>query len=107
MHQFDAHPKTIHLEGFQPDFILYLKNTDYFMQVFIEPKGGNLLEREQWKEDLLQYINENEGELAFEDEVEDIRIKGLKFYTINDGRGTIKKLAQIALDKEFEGLSVN
>lgn len=107
LHQFDAHPKTIHLEGFQPDFILYLKNTDYFMQVFIEPKGGNLLEREQWKEDLLQYINENEGELAFEDEVEDIRIKGLKFYTINDGRGTIKQLAQIALDKEFEGLSVN
>lgn len=107
LHQFDAHPKTIHLEGFQPDFILYLKNTDYFMQVFIEPKGGNLLEREQWKEDLLQYINENAGELAFEDEVEGIRIKGLKFYTINDGRETIKQLAQIALDKEFEGLSVN
>ncbi|MGO2617146.1 MAG: DEAD/DEAH box helicase family protein [Lactococcus cremoris] len=107
LHQFNTHHKTIHLEGFQPDFILYLKNTDHFMQVFIEPKGGNLLERDQWKEDLLQYINENEGQLAFEDEVEGIRIKGLKFYTINDGRETTKQLAKIALDKEFEGLSVN
>ena len=76
------------------------------MQVFIEPKGGNLLEREQWKEDLLQYINENEGKLVFEDEVDDVKIKGLKFYTINDGRGTMKQLAQVALGKEFEGLSI-
>ncbi|EGP4936008.1 TPA: DEAD/DEAH box helicase family protein [Enterococcus faecium] len=106
LHQFETHPQSVHLEGFQPDFILYLQNTDYFMQVFIEPKGGNLLERDQWKEDLLQYINENEGKIVFEDEVDDIRIKGLKFYTMNDGRGTVKHLAQIALDKEFDGLSI-
>lgn len=106
LHQFEAHPQVVRLEGFQPDFILYLQNAEYFMQVFIEPKGGNLLEREQWKEDLLQYINENEGELVFEDEVDDVKIKGLKFYTINDGRGTMKQLAQVALGKEFEGLSI-
>ena len=106
LHQFEAHPQVVRLEGFQPDFILYLQNAEYFMQVFIEPKGGNLLEREQWKEYLLQYINENEGELVFEDEVDDVKIKGLKFYTMNDGRGTMKQLAQITLDKEFEGLSV-
>lgn len=76
------------------------------MQVFIEPKGGNLLESEQWKENLLQYINENEGELVFEDKVADVKIKGLKFYTMNDGRGTMKQLAQVVLNKEFEGLSV-
>ncbi|MHC9001768.1 DEAD/DEAH box helicase family protein [Enterococcus bulliens] len=106
LHQFEAHPQVVRLEGFQPDFILYLQNSKYFMQVFIEPKGGNLLEREQWKEDLLQYINENEGELVFEDEVDDVKIKGLKFYTMNDGRGTMKQLAQVALEKDFEGLSI-
>ena len=106
LHQFEIQPKTVHLEGFQPDFVLYLQNVDYFMQVFIEPKGINLLEREQWKEDLLQYINKNEAEIMFEDEVEGVRIKGLKFYTINDGRGSMQQLAQVALDKEFIGLSI-
>lgn len=106
LHQFEQHPEKVHLEGFQPDFILYLENKDYFMQVFIEPKGKNLLEREQWKEDLLQYINENEGELVFEDEIEGVKIKGLKFYTINDGRKTLKQLAKFALDKNFDSLSM-
>ncbi|MFX3903852.1 hypothetical protein ACJBU7_10400, partial [Streptococcus suis] len=35
LHQFESHPQLVHLEGFQPDFILYLQNADYFMQVFI------------------------------------------------------------------------
>lgn len=69
------------------------------MQVFIEPKGGILLEREQWKEDLLEYINANDGKLVFEDEVDDVKIKGLKFYTMNDGRAMMKQLAQIVLDE--------
>lgn len=106
LHQFEDHPERIHLEGFQPDFILYLQSANYFMQIFIEPKGNNLLEREQWKEDLLHYINENEGKLIFEDEVDGVRIKGLRFYTINDGRGAMKQLAQVALNNEFEGLSI-
>lgn len=105
LHQFGHDHNEIHLEGFQPDFILYLKNADYFVQIFIEPKGRNI-EEEQWKEDLLIYINEHEAEIIFEDETEDAKIKGVKFYTMNDGRNTIKQIGEIALGKEFKGLSV-
>lgn len=106
LHQFGSGHDEVNLAGFQPDFILYLLNTDYFIQIFIEPKGRNI-EEEQWKENLLAYINEHEAEIVFEDETEDVKIKGVKFYTMNDGRGTIKQIGEIALGKEFKGLSVN
>src|SRR5690625_4321175 len=67
LHQFGSGHDEINLAGFQPDFILYLQNADYFIQIFIEPKGRNI-EEEQWKEDLLTYINEHEAEIIFEDE---------------------------------------
>src|SRR5699024_1115721 len=104
LHQFGSGHDEVNLAGFQPDFILYLQNSDYFIQIFIEPKGRNM-EEEQWKEDLLTYINEHEAEIIFEDEVEDVKIKGVKFYTMNDGRGTIRQIGEIALGKEFKGLS--
>lgn len=40
------------------------------------------MEEEQWKEDLLTYINEHEAEIMFEDVIEDVKIKGVKFYTV-------------------------
>src|SRR5690625_1287888 len=104
LHQF-GNDDEVHLAGFQPDFILYLQNTNYFIQIYIEPKGRNI-EEEQWKEDLLTYINDHEAEIIFEDEIEDMKIKGVKFYTMNDGRGTIKQIGEIALGKPFLGLSV-
>lgn len=106
LHQFGTEHDEVHLAGFQPDFILYLQNTDYFIQIFIEPKGRNI-EEEQWKEDLLTYINEHEAEIMFEDETDDVKIKGVKFYTMNDGRGTIRHVGEIALGRPFKGLSVN
>ncbi|MCC9832849.1 hypothetical protein LZU67_09045, partial [Streptococcus agalactiae] len=76
------------------------------LQIFIEPKGIKLLESEQWKEDLLMYINDHESDLVFEEEVDGVKIKGLKFYTINDGRGAIEQLGEIALGEKFSGLSL-
>src|SRR5690625_4009622 len=105
LHQFGSGHDEVNLAGFQPDFILYLQNADYFIQIFIEPKGRNI-EEEQWKEDLLTYINEHDAEIVFEDETTDVKIKGVKFYTMNDGRGTIKQLGEIALGRAFRGLSV-
>lgn len=105
LHQFGSGHDEMNLAGFQPDFILYLQNADYFIQIFIEPKGWNVTE-EQWKEDLLTFINENEAKIIFEDEMTDVKIKGVKFYTMNDGRGTIKQLGEITNGKEFKGLSV-
>src|SRR5699024_11130949 len=95
----------VNLAGFQPDFILYLQNADYFIQIFIEPKGRNI-EEEQWKEDLLTYINEHDAEIVVEGETTDVKIKDVKFYTMNDGRGTIKQLGEIVLGRAFRGLSV-
>lgn len=105
LHQFGSGHDEVNLAGFQPDFILYLQNADYLIQIFIEPKGRNI-EEEQWKEDLLTYINEHEAELIFEDEITNVKIKGVKFYTINDGRGAIRQLGEIALGRAFKGLSV-
>lgn len=106
LHQFGEKQSSFNLVGFQPDFILYLANEEYMIQIFIEPKGKNI-EEEQWKEDLLLYLNENDGEIIFEDEINNIKIKGVKFYTMNDGRETIKQLGEITLDKPFKGLSLN
>ena len=105
LHQFGTNHDEVNLAGFQPDFILYLQNTDYFIQIFIEPKGRNI-EEEQWKEDLLTYINEHEAEIMFEDEIDGVKIKGVKFYTMNDGRGTLKQIGEIALGRAFKGLSM-
>ena len=105
LHQFGTNHDEVNLAGFQPDFILYLQGTDYFIQIFIEPKGRNI-EEEQWKEDLLTYINEHEAEIMFEDETDDVKIKGVKFYTMDDGRGTIRQIGEIALGRAFKGLSV-
>ncbi|HLR42530.1 MAG TPA: restriction endonuclease, partial [Pseudogracilibacillus sp.] len=105
LHQFGGNHDEVNPAGFQPDFILYLQGTDYFIQIFIEPKGRNI-EEEQWKEDLLTYINEHEAEIIFEDETDDVKIKGVKFYTMNDGRGAIRQIGEIALGKAFKGLSV-
>lgn len=105
LHQFGSGHDEVYLSGFQPDFILYLQNSDYFIQIFIEPKGRNI-EEEQWKENLLIYINEHEAEIVFEDETDDVKIKGVKFYTVNDGRGTIRQIGEVALGRAFRGLSV-
>lgn len=46
-------------QGFQPDFILFLKDkTNLHYQVFIEPKGDNLLKQDEWKNDFLKEITE-------------------------------------------------
>src|SRR5699024_9666778 len=46
LYQFDSNTKEIHYSGFQPDFILYLENSDFYIQIFIEPKGTNLLKQD-------------------------------------------------------------
>lgn len=44
-------------QGFQPDFILFLKDkSKLYYQIFIEPKGDNLLNADKWKNDFLNEI---------------------------------------------------
>lgn len=49
-------------ERFEPDYVLFLqsKKTDGYeqLQIFIEPKGGHLIEKDKWKEDFLLQIKD-------------------------------------------------
>ena len=51
---------------FEPDFVLFLQKGDgkdfEQMQIFIEPKGENLLEQDKWKEEFLLAIKKNTNE---------------------------------------------
>lgn len=105
LYQFGDSVRERRFEAFQPDFILLLEKTDHYLQIFIEPKGMHLLEKEQWKEDLLLYINQHESELVFEDRIDGLEVKGLKFYTMNDSRGALNQLANLSLGQKFKGLS--
>ena len=61
--------------GFMPDFLLYLKNKELTYQVFLEPKGDNLLEKDKWKEDFLLSLSTNE-DVEILSENEDVRLLG-------------------------------
>ena len=103
LHQFEENPREINFSGFQPDFILLLQNKDYYLQIFIEPKGEQLAEKDRWKEELLSYINDHQEDLIFEDEVDGVIIKGLKFYNQENSKQTLNQLAHIALEKPHFG----
>lgn len=88
-------------KGFIPDFLMYLEGEDFVYQVFMEPKGEHLLERDQWKEDLLQSLNTEDIELIGENT--QIRLYGIKFYIKGDLRNTSKELSDLV----FDGVSLN
>ena len=71
-------------ERFEPDYVLFLqkKKTDGYeqMQIFIEPKGTHLLEKDAWKEEfLLQMRDEAIPVKVFKDDNE-YRIWGFHFF---------------------------
>lgn len=69
--------------GFQPDFLLFLKEKwkNKYYQIFIEPKGTHLLEKDEWKNVFLKEITSRYGEentLQFAND--DYVIVGLPLY---------------------------
>jgi type III restriction enzyme len=79
LHQFAKNARVKHYEGFQPDFILYLLKGNEVTQVFIEPKGPQLVERDLWKEELLLSLNTED--VVFAKETERAKLLGVHFYT--------------------------
>lgn len=73
-----------HYGGFMPDFLLYLDNGQVTYQLFIEPKGDQLLERDSWKEKLLEKIKPENIKLIGEND--DVRLYGVKFFKFSNGR---------------------
>lgn len=67
-----------HYEGYMPDFILYLEGADYTYQIYLEPKGQPFVERDRWKEDLLERIEPNNVKVIGENDK--VKLYGVKFY---------------------------
>lgn len=82
-------------EGYMPDFILVLDNGNIMYQVYIEPKGEQLLEKDKWKERLLESIRPENINVIGENS--DIRLYGVKFYTHGDTRGVEKELYNLKI----------
>ena len=73
-----------HYAGFLPDFVLYLANESYIYQIYIEPKGTQLLDQDQWKEDLLTSISPESVDVIGENDK--VKLYGVKFYVAGDAR---------------------
>lgn len=83
-----------HYAGFLPDFVLYLANESYIYQIYIEPKGTQLLDRDQWKEDLLTSISPESVDVIGENDK--VKLYGVKFYVAGDARQVRSKIQNIA-----------
>ena len=79
-----------HYQGYMPDFILYLENADYVYQIYIEPKGDQLLVKDQWKQDLLESISPDNIEIIGNDN--HVKLYGVKFYVDGDQQQIIKEM---------------
>ena len=68
-------------QGFQPDFILFLKDDKLYYQIFIEPKGDRGLKPDKWKEDFLNEISIKYGATnLLKHETKEYSLIGLPFY---------------------------
>ncbi|MGX7099366.1 DEAD/DEAH box helicase family protein [Globicatella sanguinis] len=104
LHQFEKTPREFNCAGFQPDFLLILQNQEFYLQIYIEPKGEHLIETEKWKEEILTYINEHQDEIVFENDTDEVVIKGVKFYNQQNKEEVLNQLAEITLAKpQFKG----
>ena len=70
--------------AFEPDYVLFLRikgNEDKYdnLQIFIEPKGNQLLKTDQWKEDFLQQI-QKQAEVRWLTATDKFVVWGLPFY---------------------------
>ncbi|MGH0601014.1 DEAD/DEAH box helicase family protein [Bacillus mycoides] len=70
------------IRGFMPDFLLYMKDADFTYQIFLEPKGDNLREKDKWKEDFLLSLS-TRSDIEVLSENEKVRLIGIKFFSAN------------------------
>src|SRR5690606_6362419 len=91
--------------GFMPDFLLFLKDAEYLYQVFLEPKGENLLKEDSWKEEFLMSLNDNPN-IEILGENDSIKIIGIRFYSnqIEQKRAFKEDVAEKILKGSTENL---
>lgn len=88
LHEFAG--DVTHYAGFLPDFVLYLANESFIYQIYIEPKGTQLLDQDQWKEDLLTSISPESVDVIGEND--QVKLYGVKFYVSGDSRNIRQKI---------------
>ncbi|MCK8627025.1 hypothetical protein [Fructobacillus cardui] len=88
LHAFSG--KVSQYAGFLPDFVLYLANESYIYQLYLEPKGNQLLAQDQWKEDLLTSISPENIEIIGENN--NTKLYGVRFYVSGDEREVRKTI---------------
>lgn len=77
-------------EGYMPDFIMYLRNEDYIYQIYMEPKGTAFVEKDRWKEELLERIDPK-NVILLEDN-DDVKLFGVKFYVEDNGKQDLHRM---------------
>lgn len=85
-------------QGFCPDFLLLLKDDNFYYQCLVEAKGPHLVEHDEWKNVFLNKILEKYGDknqLSFSDDK--YKIIGLPMY--NNQRSLMDYF-----DKKFKGI---
>lgn len=95
LHEFSG--EVSHYAGFLPDFVLYLANESYIYQIYIEPKGTQLLDQDQWKEDLLTSISPESVDVIGENG--QVKLYGVKFYVAGDSRQVREGIRNITNSK--------
>ena len=84
-------------QGFQPDFILFLKDkTNLHYQVFVEPKGDNLLQKDEWKNLFLKEITEKYSKKKV------LKIEGKKYNLI--GLPLFNQNNNVEFEEEYDKL---
>lgn len=87
-------------QAFEPDYLLFMtkkkdENETCIYQIFIEPKGGHLLQKDRWKGVLLEQIH-NVAEVTFSQHGREFVIWGMPLYN-SDAEGSFDKTLKKAL----------
>lgn len=85
-------------QAFEPDFLLFLRRKDdrhIVYQIFIEPKGAHLENKDKWKEEFLKEIRQKN--VILDIDTDHYHITGVPFYNQGD-ENEFKKELETMLD---------
>ena len=73
------------------------------MQIFIEVKGGHLVEHDEWKEDFLKEISKKHGmKNILKSESDEYILYGLPFYTEKEKQNFEKEFKSVLLKNQIK-----
>jgi len=83
-------------QGFQPDFMLFVKDNDKrYYQILVEVKGKHLAEYDKWKEELLLELEKLNNKEGFSFENRHYKLIGLPFYNEERKKDCLGKIDKI------------